>query len=45
MSVIATNLVSQAEAQYLHQLEQGLGLSVETVNDVHAQLGVPSLYA
>ena len=45
MSVIATNLVSQAETKYLHQLAQVLGLSVETVNDVHAQLGVPSLYA
>ncbi|MFT5786605.1 MAG: uncharacterized membrane protein YebE (DUF533 family) [Ascidiaceihabitans sp.] len=45
MSVIAINLDSQAEAKYLHQLAQGLGLSVETINDVHAQLGVPSLYA
>ena len=45
MSVIAINLDSQAEAQYLHKLAQGLGLIVETINDVHAQLGVPSLYA
>ena len=45
MSVIAINLDSQAEAQYLHKLAQGLRLSVETINDVHAQLGVPSLYA
>jgi uncharacterized membrane protein YebE (DUF533 family) len=45
MSVIAINLDSQAEAKYLHQLAQGLGLNVETVNDIHAQLGVPSLYA
>jgi uncharacterized membrane protein YebE (DUF533 family) len=44
MSVIAINLDSQAEAQYLHKLAQGLGLSAETINDVHAQLGVPSLY-
>ena len=42
MSVIAINLDSQAEARYLHQLAQGPGLSVDTINDVHAQLGVPS---
>jgi uncharacterized membrane protein YebE (DUF533 family) len=45
MSVIAINLDSQVEAQYLHKLAQGLRLSVYTINDVHAQLGVPSLYA
>ena len=45
MSVIAINLDSQVEAQYLHKLVQGLRLSVDTINDVHAQLGVPSLYA
>lgn len=44
MSVIAINLDSTAEAQYLHKLAQGLGLNAETVNEVHAQLGVPSLY-
>jgi len=44
MSVIAINLDSQVEAQYLHKLAQGLRLSVDTINDVHAQLGVPSLY-
>ena len=45
MSVIAINLDSQVEAQYLHKLAQGLRLSVETINDVHAQLRVRSLYA
>ena len=45
MSVLAINLDSQAEAKYLHELAQGLGLSVENINDVHTQLGVPSLYA
>jgi uncharacterized membrane protein YebE (DUF533 family) len=45
MSVIAINLDSHAEAKYLHQLAHGLGLSVEALNDVHAQLGVPSFYA
>jgi uncharacterized membrane protein YebE (DUF533 family) len=45
MSVIAINLDSQVEAQYLHKLAQGLRLCVDSINDVHAQLGVPSLYA
>ena len=45
MSVIAINLDFQVEAQYLHKLAQGLRLSVDTINDVHAQFGVPSLYA
>jgi uncharacterized membrane protein YebE (DUF533 family) len=45
MSVITINLDSQVETQYLHKLAQGLRLSVETINDVLAQLGVPSLYA
>ena len=45
MSVIAINLDSHAEAKYLHQLAHGLDLSVEALNDVHAQLGVPSFYA
>lgn len=44
MSVLAINLDSQAEAKYLHQLAQGMGLNSDVVNDVHAQLGVPSLY-
>lgn len=44
MSVLAINLDSQAEAQYLHSLAQGLGLDAGAVNEVHAQLGVPSLY-
>ncbi|MEO9575748.1 MAG: DUF533 domain-containing protein [Tateyamaria sp.] len=44
MSLLAIDLDSQAEAQYLHSLAQGLGMDAGTVNDVHAQLGVPSLY-
>ncbi|WP_415403084.1 DUF533 domain-containing protein [Tateyamaria sp. SN3-11] len=44
MSLLAIDLDSQAEAQYLHQLAQALGLDAASVNDVHAQLGVPSLY-
>ncbi|MEO0939766.1 MAG: DUF533 domain-containing protein [Pseudomonadota bacterium] len=44
MSVLAIDLDSQAEAQYLHSLAQGLGLNAAAVNEIHAQLGVPSLY-
>ena len=45
MSLLAIDLDNQAEAQYLHSLAQGLGLDAGSVNDIHAQLGVPSLYA
>lgn len=45
MSVMAIDLDSQAEAQYLHQLAQAMGLDQGEVNQVHAQLGVPALYA
>lgn len=44
MSLLGIDLDSQAEAQYLHQLAQGYELDAATVNDIHAQLGVPSLY-
>ncbi|MEM6371966.1 MAG: DUF533 domain-containing protein [Pseudomonadota bacterium] len=44
MSLLAIDLESQAEAQYLHTLAQGLGMEAAAVNDIHAQLGVPSLY-
>ena len=44
MSVLAIDLDSQAEAQYLHTLAQALGMDSNSVNDIHAQLGVPSLY-
>ncbi len=44
MSLLAIDLDSQTEAQYLHSLAQGLGMDATSVNEVHAQLGVPSLY-
>lgn len=44
MSLLAIDLDSQPEAQYLHQLAQGYGLDAHAVNDIHAKLGVPSLY-
>ncbi len=45
MSVMAITLDNKIEAQYLHQLAQGLGLGPEQVNHIHAQLGVPALYS
>ncbi|MBM1632260.1 tellurite resistance TerB family protein [Sulfitobacter mediterraneus] len=44
MSVLGIDLDTQDEAQYLHQLAQGLGLQPAQVNEIHAQMGVPSLY-
>ncbi|WP_299614437.1 tellurite resistance TerB family protein [uncultured Tateyamaria sp.] len=45
MSVLAIDLDSQAEAQYLHGLAQALGMDAASVNNIHSELGVPSLYA
>lgn len=44
MSILGIDLDNQAEAQYLHSLAQGFGLSADTVNDIHDQMGVPALY-
>ncbi|MEL6103924.1 MAG: DUF533 domain-containing protein [Pseudomonadota bacterium] len=44
MSVMAIDLDSQAEAQYLHQLADGFGMQPAQVNEIHTQLGVPTLY-
>lgn len=44
VSLLGIDLDSQSEAQYLHSLAKGLGLEAKKVNDIHAQLGVPSLY-
>lgn len=45
MSLMAIDLDSQAEAQYLHQLGQAMGIQPQTANQIHQQLGAPSLYA
>ncbi len=45
MSVMAIDLDNQNEANYLHALAQGLGIGQSQVNAIHAQLGVPALYA
>lgn len=44
MSLLGIDLDTQDEAQYLHKLAQGYGLAPDKVNQIHAQLGVPSLY-
>lgn len=44
MSLLGIDLDSQAEAQYLHKLAQAMNLSPDTVNSIHKQLGVQSLY-
>ena len=44
-SVMAVDLDSQKEAEYLGGLASGLGLGPAEVNAMHAQFGVPALYA
>jgi len=44
MSVMAIDLDTGGEAQYLHKLATGYGMKPAEVNHIHAQLGVPSLY-
>ncbi len=44
MSLMAIDLDSQAEAQYLDKLREGFGMTQEASNAIHAQLGVPPLY-
>ena len=44
MSLMAIDLDTNPEAQYLHQLAQGLGIAPDTVNQIHRQLGAPQLY-
>lgn len=45
MSVMAIDLDSAVEAQYLHDLATALAIDKAGVNDIHAQLGVPALYS
>lgn len=44
MSLLGIDLDTQKEAQYLHQLAQGYGMKPAEVNNIHAQMGMPSLY-
>ncbi len=45
MAVNAITPDNQAEAQYLHELGQGLGIAPETSNQIHDSLGAPRLYS
>jgi uncharacterized membrane protein YebE (DUF533 family) len=44
VSLMAIDLDSNPEAQYLHQLAQGFGFSADACNQIHEQLGAPKLY-
>ncbi len=45
MSLMAIDLDTNREAKYLHELAQGIGMSVEVCNRIHEQMGAPKLYA
>ncbi|WP_431300477.1 DUF533 domain-containing protein [Tabrizicola sp. BL-A-41-H6] len=44
VSVMATTLDNQNEANYLDELARGLGIAPAEVNKMHSKLGVPALY-
>ncbi len=44
MSLLAIDLDTQEEAQYLDKLAKGLNIDNATSNAIHAKLGVPALY-
>ncbi|APE43724.1 protein YebE [Sulfitobacter alexandrii] len=44
VSLLAIDLDTQQEAQYLHKLAQAYGMTPDAVNEIHADMGVPSLY-
>ncbi len=44
VSLMAIDLDSNPEAQYLNKLAQGLGIKPETANMIHDKLGAPKLY-
>ena len=45
MSLLAINLDSQEEAVYLDKLAKGLNISHQMSNNIHTELGVPTLYS
>ena len=45
MSLLAIDLDTQAEAQYLDQLAKGMNIDQQTSNAIHQKLGVPALYS
>ncbi len=44
MSVMAIDLDTKQEAQYLHDLTQALGISAATANQIHDRLGEPRIF-
>jgi len=45
MSLLAIDLDSREEAQYLDTLRKGVGMSEQDANSIHQKLGVPTLYS
>lgn len=45
MSLLAIDLDSKPEAEYMDKLAKGLNISPEIANNIHQQLGVPPLYS
>ncbi len=45
MSLLAIDLDSKPEAEYMDKLAKGLNISPEVANNIHQQLGVPLLYS
>lgn len=45
MSLMAIDFDSEAEARYLHDLAQALGLDRSATNDIHNEVGVTPLYS
>lgn len=45
MSLLAIDLDSNQEAQYLDSLANGLNISQDVCNQIHEQLGAPALYS
>jgi len=45
MSLMAIDLDSKAEADYLDKMAKGLGLSESVSNQIHQKLGAPTLYS
>lgn len=44
ISLMGIQLDEQSEARYLIDLAQGLGLSADTCNDIHRELGAPEIF-
>lgn len=45
MSLLGIDLDSKAEAQYLDQLREGLGISTALADQIHDKVGAPKLYS